>query len=679
MYSSSTNQGGYVEYTETPTRPQTRPSYNLYPTVQSNHARFNNNATDDDGSTLSLRGSNTLDLAAFLRDSSPKDFQQGPSKGGATPDEHFSFSSSAMKSLKFLRSPASKSKLRQAAQPQLPENVRAQKTARGKAYLSIHVDYDKNYQPQFQPHDGKDRFSLSDADTTASRAGSRPHTSDNRVSLSPAPWATSARSTKTVDTETAESYQKYIMAEHNLKVFANKTPPRVRSPSIDAVGGGRVAGGIQDKPLPEFPPAEVSSIASRVERAQRELEEVRQSRSTHASHPSSLSTTTTTSFPPVKTSKSSKRHSDPHGYTYAAITAQSDTSKSRRKSTSTAARRASRSSYSSRSSIYSTGDEFIDIDAWEARRRSRRPPPPRPGPPPARSLPALPETPGFPAPPSGGLLSPTLLSPPLQRATSPRLKKSRSRSRSRSRRRGNSVSSDDGAKTTDESGGRAGDRTSREMRVKARKLRDMQQVRARRQAASKLGASALSSDEAEEGAAELRIITTTEAPMSYGGKRHSSASQTLQQDRKHSSTGTNLGNLAALNTLQGHNKMRGGRRASATTLATLSPDSDSFPMPPRSARSCAKSFVSDCDSEMESRLEAVERKNRMLEKMLIAVIRGTVGQDQRQKQLQRAESVDDLLRQLTLVEKEPDLASARKGSVSTVGGGMVSAPGSTVP
>ena len=57
--------------------------------------------------------------------------------------------------------------------------------------------------------------------------------------------------------------------------------------------------------------------------------------------------------------------------------------------------------------------------------------------------------------------------------------------------------------------------------------------------------------------------------------------------------------------------------------------------------------------DIESRIQAVERKNRMLEKMLIAVIRGTVGQDLRQAELQRATSLDDLLKELRLVDAGP--------------------------
>ena len=60
---------------------------------------------------------------------------------------------------------------------------------------------------------------------------------------------------------------------------------------------------------------------------------------------------------------------------------------------------------------------------------------------------------------------------------------------------------------------------------------------------------------------------------------------------------------------------------------------------------------------MELRIQAVERKNRMLEKALIAVIRGTVGADHRQAELQRANCLEDLLRQLQMVDTGPYVAS----------------------
>lgn len=81
------------------------------------------------------------------------------------------------------------------------------------------------------------------------------------------------------------------------------------------------------------------------------------------------------------------------------------------------------------------------------------------------------------------------------------------------------------------------------------------------------------------------------------------------------------------------------------------------------------SFKSDCASQMshhsdagldlEARIQAVERKNRMLEKALIAVIRGTVGHDRRQSELQKANSLEEILRQLQAINvNTPDAPAA---------------------
>jgi hypothetical protein len=91
-----------------------------------------------------------------------------------------------------------------------------------------------------------------------------------------------------------------------------------------------------------------------------------------------------------------------------------------------------------------------------------------------------------------------------------------------------------------------------------------------------------------------------------------------------------------------------------------------YPTGDSSSGSSSKSNHSThADTERESpevlraRLEAIERKNKMLEKALIAVIRGTVGQDKRQADLQRAESLEEVIRQLKML----DMGSSTSGSI----------------
>jgi len=568
MYSTSTNQAVSPQYVDYPTSPS-RPQYRAYPQVhQENHTR---SVSSISGGAISLRTTNTQDLATFLRESSPKDFQKYLTKSQSE-GQLFSFASSYKKSLKFLRPSASKTKLKQQQQPTLtlPSTVRPKKTIRGKPYLQIHVDYDKTYyQTQIQsPATTNNRFSpydISEFSTDFASRDSRPTSSaEDRPSLSPAPWG-SSDSTKTLDTETADTYQRYINAQQDPDAFTGGTEANAGSLSIEAIGGGDVK-------------------TSEYRRAQEEV-------------------SYTTQAP-----ASCKHHSDPHSCS----SGPQNTASVKARKRSSSLRRTSRGSYSS--SVYSTGDELTDTDQLHHQRKhSRRVPPPRPGPPPARCLPALPETHDCASVSIAGdsFVPRSLIS------TSASLRSSTS-----------------GGKrsyhTTDEPNTLSQERSTREQRVNARKAHDMQQARLWRQATmTQQTMSALNPN----GTIGVHIVTSKKPVYS---NRQSSDSKASSQTGKQRTSQMRVPTGAPTPPLSPDTHLEARRKSV-----------------PVSTISSSKSLFSQSDAgsdDIESRIQAVERKNRMLEKMLIAVIRGSVGQDHRQAGLQRANSVDDLLRQLTLVD-----------------------------
>jgi hypothetical protein len=67
--------------------------------------------------------------------------------------------------------------------------------------------------------------------------------------------------------------------------------------------------------------------------------------------------------------------------------------------------------------------------------------------------------------------------------------------------------------------------------------------------------------------------------------------------------------------------------------------------------SSSRDCISEREADMEIRLQTLERKNRVLEQALVAVIRGTVGTS-RQPDLQKANSLENLLQQLKMVDAQ---------------------------
>jgi hypothetical protein len=525
---------------------------------------------------LCLRGTtDTQDLAEFLKTSSPADFQKFLKK--SSPEEQ-SFGAAYKKSFQFLRASASKSKLKPSSP--LPQTVLPKKTSRGKPYLQIKVDYDNSLprvelrSQELEEHTRLSSYGISDfshgfRDSMMASTTSPPQSVTDDGILSPAPW-TSSESKKSLDADLVNTYRKFIISHPDSSITTEGTSIRV---PIEAVGRDSTS---------------LSGYHTVPERT-----------SSRNSHRNSYT--------------GARRGSDPNGY----MSSQQVTTPIRVHKRSSSLRRQSRSSYSSRSSVYSIGaDGEIDRESSQPQRRHSRRAPPRPGPPPARSLPALPESRGSPSAP----IRPARIS---MSAVSV------------SARSEASVTSNTQFAYLEQAEALQQDseRMTREERVRARKARDMEQLKLRRKASAvNLEQVSLSSSSDPQSSCPDSPVVF---PIPARSSRSRSRPRTSAAHRPSSTLRVESRNI---------------QRLSMPSMQMLqSPTIDSLSSP-NSNHSTHTDTERESPEVLRARLEAIERKNKMLEKALIAVIRGTVGQDKRQAELQRAESLEEIVRQLKMLD-----------------------------
>jgi len=529
----------------------------------------------------------TQELAEFLRTSSPQDFGKFLKKSPSD-DQLFSLGSKTRKSFSFLRPSASKPKLK----PQvLPSAVLAKKTSWGKPYLQIQINYD-GIHPQTEPRTtlpGGNRAStggMSDftADfgfdeslmASSTIVSPPPSTMDDRErpTLNHARW-TSTTSAKTLDSETADIYRKYLNSQNcnaDFDLHPNREATHAPAPT-EAVGGS----------------------------------DDRLSPTAYQKTPSSEAVP--------------RRRSDSHCY----LSSPQNRAPIKVRKRSSSLRRTSRGS--SRSSVYSTaGDELLDADGnvIQPYRKASKRAPPRPGPPPARGLPALPESRGS-----------------IVNSTAPRSFVSTTVSLQGSSIYNHRLPGEDFDQHQQES-------MTREQKVRAKKARDMRQVKLRRQlAVDQESVYTLGSDRTSTPPQEKPQSLPTSSPKNKSAPSKPSVPLENSQSLK--------GWVARMPSPGSPPKPP---RKSSPPSTPASNQSKPLPPPPSATGS------SKTEEEMQLRIEAVERKNRMLEKALIAVIRGTVGNDQRQTELQRANSLEEILRQLRMVDPNTPTTAAAS-AVST--------------
>ncbi|KAI5804899.1 hypothetical protein EDC01DRAFT_626812 [Geopyxis carbonaria] len=525
----------------------------------------------------SFRGTDTQDLAEFLKTSSPNDFRKAL-KGSPSDEQAFSLGSTYKKGIKFLRTSSSRPKLGSSG-ASLP-TVQAKTTSRGKPYLQIHVDYDNNSIQTYRSTSGEEATISSCSqsegpsdsahpDISNSAGSPRPLTADSRPCLNPATW-------NTLGTPRAESLTNYRL---------DNSP-----------------GGEEEIKEQTTTPTEATSG----ERLKRQK-----------NRPTLLTS-------PPRSPTDCSRSNDVEMY----LSSPNNSIPVKVKSRSSSLRRTKRSrAVSARSSANSDeimGPEKDDPNALQ--RKKDRKTPPRPGPPPARSLPALPESHDT----TLGLISPT------------------------SRPRDSLISSSDSVISTTSGLSRRKCSTdsgkSREEKVKARKAWDMQQARLRRQSPQEKPRSASTPG---SGISSPRTHENG-LPQAPGLERVSSALARVPSDRNDRVISHQLdavvmtpGSLTPPYSPVPHlDPMMSPRTMSvSSTIASRAPCG-------------SENYMSERELALESRLIAIERKNRMLEQTLIAVIRGSVSNGHRWSELQRTNALEDFLRELKTIDTGPPPSAA---------------------
>ncbi|KAI5846058.1 hypothetical protein BZA05DRAFT_137663 [Tricharina praecox] len=514
----------------------------------------------------------TQDLAEFLRTSSPQDFRKFL-KRSPSDDQLFSLGGKSRRGFSFLRPSASKTKLKS---PVLPTTVLAKKTSWGKPYLQIQIDYDGAHD-QAEP-----RTTLPDRTST------------------------SGMSDFTADFGFGES----LMAPSTI---ISPPPSTMGDAERPTLSHARWASTTSAKTLDsETVDIYRKYLNSQSCNADFDLHPNRETN--HAPAPTEAAGGNNDRLKPTAYQKTPSSEAVPRrrsdSYCYLSSPQNKAPIKVRKRSSSL--RRTSRGS--SRSSVYSaTGDELLDADGnvIHPHRKASKRAPPRPGPPPARGLPALPESRGS-----------------IVNATTPRSFVSATATASL---RGSSIYNH---RLPGEDFDRLQhDGMTREQKVRAKKARDMQQVKLRRQ-----------------------IVVDQESVYTLGSDRTNTPPHEAPQPLPTPSPKNKSAPFKAPVPLENSQSLKGWvarvptppnsppkppRKSPTPSTAGSKP----LPPPPPSTRGSYKT-----EEEMQLRIEAVERKNRMLEKALIAVIRGTVGNDQRQTELQRANSLEEILRQLRMVD-----------------------------
>lgn len=252
--------------------------------------------------------------------------------------------------------------------------------------------------------------------------------------------------------------------------------------------------------------------------------------------------------------------------------------------------------------------EITTSSGAHVQRKKSRKTPPMPGPPPNRSLPSLPEN---------------------HSALRPDEAEERRPTPTRTRISRMSITSTTTTCQFDDAESIRSDRKTREERVKARKAKDMQRMRER----SKIRQN---SELGETYDSNRRRSTTGESTFSDSTDRRSSLALTEHP----ASSFNSLPNSPSDNKTHPRYAKRFDSGASENAST-----------PPTPTVTVSTHNVSAREIEMEARILAVERKNKMLEQALMAVIRSTVkGQTQRKTELFKANDMEELLDELNLEE-----------------------------
>lgn len=590
-----------------------RPQYRIFSMNNHNHSQATRSRSDTSFSdnislTPSASRSATQDLAEFLRTSSPEDYKRF--LGSSSPEGLTGSAVSQKRSFRFLkpsapRSSSTRFNTTSAAVPLPNKNVVSKTTSRGKPYLQINVDYGQNYhqshttitatrQTSYSSETSSDKYHRSSTVTSGSTGAdsgiSFPTSyTVERPSISP-PLSHAAQESKvSLDTATMGRYQLFLDSRSDNKYSGDSSEPKVYSSPTDIVSAG----------MAEF-------------RAFQEFQRL-QGMKTPPRTPEF------SSIPRTPSDFLSMRCPPRH----------------RSQTNSTRPVRTESRETSARSSVVSdlfddiTDTEFEGTPGPHGQRKKCRKTPPRPGPPPSRSLPSLPEGHDDSASKSPGESHETLHVCHSQVSLT--------------------STNASACSHLDDAHSIRSNRKSREERVKVRKAKDLSrhlQLMVEKKPEEK---PVCSGENVVSGA-----DSSTRPPSSACGDlgemgrsspRRSGSGRRSSSDRSNRSSSIAVvlsENLASpVNSLPRNHLPETPQTPTSPNLANGSPHL-SAPTP--------ASFCSGRE-ELEARMLAIERKNKLLEQALMAVIRSAMkGQTQRRTELLKANVLEELLDEIDLGE-----------------------------
>lgn len=577
--------------------------------IRTTRSRSETSFSDDLSLTPSTSRSATQDLAEFLKTSSPQDYKR--TLGSSSSEDLTSIASSQKRSFRFLGSSALKNLPTRPSTTPVPtplpnKNVVSKTTSRGKPYLQISVDYDEGY-PQSHTTITARQQSIFSSDTSSdiyqrssivastytsadSGIGSRDSCTGERPRITPPyPPQNAQDSMISLDLATMGRYQQFLDSGFNSK-----------APNDN----------LEVKPCT---PSDIVSAGMAKLRAYQELQRLG-SIKTPPLTPEFSSIPRTSGDVVLNSPKSPRRRSRPNSARLGQGRSQ-ETSR--------------RSSMASDLFDDITDTEFEGTAGPGGQRKKSRKAPPRPGPPPNRSLPSLPE----------GHDDPRSKSPRKGRET---LNVRHSQVSFTSTIASNSSHFEDAQSIRS-------DRKSREERVKARKAKDLD--RHLRLMKEKKDNVKSTNDCESVASGNPGSSVCPPSPANSDSRR---MGQSSDGSRGNSSTAVALSEhpVSSINSLP-----RSSGNGNAPTLRIRSSDptapqgNENLQSPASPALSTLAPCCSAREMELEARMLAVERKNKMLEQALMAVIRSAVrGQAQRRSELLKANVLEELLDEMDLDE-----------------------------
>lgn len=596
-----------------------RPQYRVFSMNhhnQTTRSRSETSFSDNISLTPSASRSATQDLAEFLRTSSPEDYKRF--LGSSSSEDLTSPAVSQKRSFRFLkpsvpRNSSARSSTTSIAPPLPNKNVVSKITSRGKPYLQINVDYDQNHlrshttitasrQTSYSSETSSDKYQRNSTVTNNSTGadsgiGFPASCTGERSNISPPLSRGAQESIASLDTATMGRYQQFLDSRFDHKDSSDNAEAKAYSSPSDIVSAGMA----ELRAFQEFQRLQGMKTPPRTPE--------------FSSIPRTSSDFLSLRSPP-------RHRSQPNNARFI---------------------RAESREVSARSSVVSdlfddiTDTEFEGTAGPHGQRKKSRKTPPRPGPPPRRSLPSLPE----------GHDDSTTKSPGESHET---LHVCHSQISLTS----TNVSA---CSHLDDAQSIRSNRKSREERVKARKAKDLtkhlQLMEEKNSEGKPVGDAESVISGADSSTRPPSSVCGDLGEMGQSTPRRSNSGRRTSSDKssRNSSIAVVLsGHLdSSVNSLLKNHLPENTQTSAIFTqspeLASLGNENPHLPTPTQTA------CCSGREVELEARMLAIERKNKLLEQALMAVIRSAMrGQAQRRTELLKANVLEELLDEIDLGE-----------------------------